>query len=157
MVNHLNPRPVVYDFCKHYFAHCNYHFPYRHFVWLIMFVRPFSIPRPCIISHPCSMGPPSLSLSLSLLPTWLLLLSWLRGHAAVGLLWGHLLWRRLRLLRGHAWSTKLVVARVARTELLVGRAIEPWTRRGLHHSRLRRHRLKDKQFAQITGYPELFT
>ena len=22
MVNHLNPRPVVYDFCKHYFAHC---------------------------------------------------------------------------------------------------------------------------------------
>ena len=22
MVNHLNPRPVVYDFCKHYFTHC---------------------------------------------------------------------------------------------------------------------------------------
>ena len=22
MVNHLNPRPVVYDFCRHYFAHC---------------------------------------------------------------------------------------------------------------------------------------
>ena len=22
MVNHLNPRPVVYDFCKHYFIHC---------------------------------------------------------------------------------------------------------------------------------------
>ena len=21
-MNHLNPRPVVYDFCKHYFAHC---------------------------------------------------------------------------------------------------------------------------------------
>ena len=23
MVNYLNPRPVVYDFCKHYFAHCD--------------------------------------------------------------------------------------------------------------------------------------
>ena len=30
MVNHLNPRPVVYDFCKHYFVH----WLWRHIGWL---------------------------------------------------------------------------------------------------------------------------